>query len=343
MKPMLPVPVVRRLLRVKVKVSRNRLMQIAVSVFGLALVFAVAFSYFENVDFFTAFYWAVITIATIGYGDVTPKTEAGRIVAMVAAVAGISTFTALVSLLAENFISSSLRRMMGMHRVRYSNHYLVIGRGSSVSTCVNELLGAIERGELKLAPIVVVFPDEEERKRVELPEEVEVLIGDPTSRETLERARVDRASHVILALEDDSKAVFVTLMVKRMSKARVFVEVLSEDSVELLRGAGADRVVVSRSLAGRLLASSIFEPEVVDVIEDITSSVGGYDVAVMEGNAFWGRPYMEALRELKEREDVFLLGYYHNMPVLNPPLEEPIPPGAKLIVLRGSVSTGKLR
>ncbi|CAI1492671.1 Kef-type K+ transport systems, predicted NAD-binding component [Thermococcus nautili] len=341
MKPMLPVTVVRRLLRVRVKVSRNRLIQIALAVLLLAIAFATAFAYFEGVDFFTAFYWAVITMATIGYGDVTPNTEAGRIVAMVASVAGISTFTALVSLLAENFISSSLRRMMGMHRVNYTNHYLVIGQGSSVSTCVNELIGAIERGELGLAPIVVVFPSEEERKKVELPEEIEVLIGDPTNRETLERARVEKASHVILALEDDSKAVFVTLMVKRMSNAKVLVEVLSEESVELLKGAGADRVIVSRSLAGRLLASSVFEPEVVDVIDDITSSVKGYDVTVMDGRDFWGRPYMEALRELKETKNLFLLGYYRDGPILNPPLDEPIPEGARLIVLRGSISTGK--
>lgn len=338
---MLPVTVVRRLLRVRVKVSRNRLIQIALAVFLLAVSFAAAFAYFEEVDFFTAFYWAVITMATIGYGDVTPKTEAGRIVAMVASVAGISTFTALVSLLAENFISSSLRRMMGMHRVNYSNHYVIIGGGSSVSTCVNELIAAIERGELRLAPIVVVFPSEEERKKVELPEEIEVLIGDPTNRETLERARVEKASHVILALEDDSKAVFVTLMVKRISKAYVFVEVLSEESVELLEGAGADRVIVSRSLAGRLLASSVFEPEVVDVIDDITSSTKGHDVTVIDGRPFWGMPYIEAFRELKERQNLFLLGYYLNGPVLNPGLEEPIPEGAKLIVLRSYISTGK--
>jgi voltage-gated potassium channel len=339
---MLPVTVVRRLLRVKVKVSRNRLIQIALVVLLLAVVFATTFVYFEGVDFFTAFYWAVITMATIGYGDVTPKTEAGKIVAMIASVAGISTFTDLVSLLAETFISSSLRRMMGMHRVTYSNHYLVIGQGSSVSTCVNELIGAIERGELELAPIVVVFPSEEERKGVTLPDEVEVLIGDPTNKETLERARVEEASHIILALEDDSKAVFVTLLVKRMSQAKVLVEVLSEESVELLMGAGADRVIVSRSLAGRLLASSVFEPEVVDVIDDITSSFRGYDVAVVDGRAFWGRPYLETLRKLKEEKNLFLIGYYCDGPVLNPPLDALIPEGAKLIVLRGPTSTGKL-
>ncbi|WP_457742544.1 NAD-binding protein [Thermococcus sp.] len=126
---------------------------------------------------------------------------------------------------------------MGMHRVKCSNHYLVISQGSSVSPCVDKLPGAIERGGLKLAPIVVVFPSEEERKRVDLPEEIRVLIGDPTSRETLERANAERASHVVLALEEDSKAVFVTLLVKRMSQAKVLVEVLSEEGVELLDGA----------------------------------------------------------------------------------------------------------
>jgi len=338
---MIPVTVVRRLLRVRVKISRNRLLQIAFAVLLLAVIFAVAFAYFEGIDFFTAFYWAIITMATIGYGDITPSTVGGRIVAMIASVAGISTFTALVSLLAENFISSSLKRVMGMHRVKYSNHYLIIGQGSSVPTCVSELLGAIERGELKLAPIIVVFPSEEERRKVELPEEIEVLIGDPTNRETLERARVSGASHVILALDDDSKAVFVTLMIKRMSSAKVLVEVLSDESVELLKGAGADRVIVSRSLAGRLLASSVFEPEVVDIIDDITSSVRGHDVAVLDGREFWDRPYIEAFRELKAKDNVFLLGYYLDKPVLNPPLDESIPKGAKLIVLRSQDSTGK--
>ena len=338
---MIPVTLVRRLMRVKVKVGRSRLLKIALIVLLLSLLFAEAFSYFENVGFFTAFYWAVITMATIGYGDVTPKTEAGRVVAMIAAVAGISTFTALISVIAEYFISSSIRRMMGMHRVKYSGHYVIIGQGSSVSSCVKELLAAMERGELKVAPVVVVFPTDEERRKVELPEEVEVLVGDPQNRETLERAHVNSASHVILALEDDSKSVFTTLMVKRISPARVSVEVLSSESVELLRQAGADRVIVSRSFAGRLLASSVFEPEVVDVIDDLTSSLGGYDVAVLVRPDAWGKPYGEVLRTLREREGVFPIGYYLDGPVLTPELDEVVPEGAKLIVLRPAISTGK--
>ncbi|NJE04262.1 TrkA family potassium uptake protein [Thermococcus sp. MV11] len=331
---MIPVPLVRKLLKVKIKIGRNRLLQIAMAVLLLALLFASLFAYFEGLDFYTAFYWAVITMATIGYGDVTPQTSAGRAVAMVAAVAGISTFTALVSILAEYFISSSLRRMMGMHRVKYSGHYVIIGQGSSVPSCVNELISAISSGDAEPKPIVVVFPNEEERKGIELPEEVEVLIGDPTNPETLERAHIREASHVILALEDDSKSVFSTLMIKRMSRARVLVEALKAESVELLKQAGADRVILSRSFAGRLLASSVFEPEVVDVIDDLTTSLGRYDISVLLRRDLWGSTYIEALRKLHEENGYFLLGYYTDKPVLNPPLDERIPEGAKLVVIR---------
>ncbi len=341
MNTMIPLPLVRRLLKLRVKVGRSRLLQIALVVLLLGVFFAALFMYFEGVGFYTAFYWAVITMATIGYGDVTPHTAAGRAVAMVAAVAGISTFTALVSVLAEYFISSSLRRLMGMHRVKFSGHYVIIGQGSTVPSCVNELMSAISGGDAEARPIVVVFPDDGERKKVDLPEDVEVLVGEPTSRETLERAGVGDASYVILALEDDSKAVFTTLMVKRLSAAKVLVEALNAESVELLTGAGADRVILSRSFAGRLLASSIFEPEVVDVIDDITTALGRYDISVITRRDLWGLTYLDALKKLQSETGLFLLGYYTDAPVLSPDLDGRIPNGARLIVIKPSAFSGK--
>lgn len=330
---MIPYTVVRRLRKVQAKFRRNRFFLVLIGVIFIALVFAALFAYFEGLDFFTALYWAVITMATIGYGDVTPSTFPGRVLAMVASIVGISTFTALVSLLAEYMLSSSLRRMMGMHRIGDREHYVIIGQGTSVSSCVSELLSAIERGEAKPATIVVVFPSEEERRKVSLPEEVEVIIGDPTEEDTLKRAGVPRASHVMLALEDDSKAVFATLMIKRLSGARVFVEALKPESVPLLEQAGADRVITSRSLAGRLLASSIFEPEAVDVIEDLTSSLEGYDITVLERPDLWGTQYLEAFERL-HNEGYYLLGYYLNGFNLARRLDDVIPEGAKVVVIK---------
>lgn len=331
---MLPVNVVRRLLKIRYHVKRNRLFQLSLFVLALVVVFAIMFMWFEGVDFFTAVYWAVITMSTIGYGDVTPGTYWGRLVAMIAAFAGIASFTALVSLIAEFFISASIRRMMGMHRVRYSGHYVVIGTGSSVSNFVSELLGAISIGDAEERPIVVVLPNDDERRKADLPEGVEVLVGEPTNRETLERAGVPRASYVVLALGNDSTSVFTTLLVRQISKAKVLVEAIDAGNVPLLKGAGAERVVVSRGLAGRLLASAIFEPEVVDVLEDLTSATEGHDIGVIDYPAAWGRRYSEVLSELAGEKKVFPIGYVLESPVLGPGLDEVIPEGARLIVIK---------
>ena len=328
---MIPVPLVRHLMKLRIKLRRNKVIVLAAVVFLLALMFSIMFMYFEKVGFFTAFYWAIITMATIGYGDVTPSTYGGRIVAMVAAIAGISTFTALVSILAEYFIESSMRRMMGMHKIKYKGHYLIIGQGGSVLSCLDELKRAISAGQAEDNPIVVVLPSEEEKKRLPL-EDVEVLVGDPTNKDTLQRARVAEASYVLLTLEDDSKSVFVTLMVKQMSNAKVFVEALKRESFSLLKQAGADRVILSRTLAGRLLASSIFEPEVVDVIDDLTTSTGNYDVTVLTFPELSGLKFGAAWQILYEK-GYLPIGYVEDGIKLMPPLDSQLPQNPKVIVI----------
>ncbi len=148
--------------------------------------------------------------------------------------------------------------------------------------------------------------------------------------------------HVVLALDDDSRSVFVTLRVKSISSAKVLVEALSGDSIDLLKQAGADRVILSRGgLAGRLLASAVIEPEVVDVIDDITSSLGGYDITVVKLPEVWGgMMYSEALELVQKKYGLYLMGYYTDRPVLVPRLDSPVPEGSKLIVLREVKNNG---
>ena len=332
---MIPVPLVRRLIKLRFKLKRSKIFVLALAVILLAIILALLYMYAENVGFFTALYWAVITMATIGYGDVTPNTLLGRIIAIFASIAGIATFTAFVSILAEYFLSGSIRRMMGMHKVKFKGHYIIMGRGESVESALLELMDAISNKQAENRPIIVVLPDENERKRLNLPEETEVIIGEFTNRETLERVNVKDASHVLLALGDDSESVFVTLMIKQISKAKVFVEVLKHESVHLLKQAGADRVITSRTLTGRLLASSIFEPEVVDVIDDITTALGDYDITSIKVQEMEGKTFREAFEALYSK-GFFLLGYAKDRIYLIPPLDEKIPPGAKLLVIRST-------
>ncbi|MDK2983555.1 MAG: voltage-gated potassium channel [Thermococcaceae archaeon] len=332
---MIPVPLVRRLLKIRIKLKRSKIFALALAVVLLAIILALLYMYAEGVDFFTALYWAVITMATIGYGDITPSTALGRIIAIFASIGGIATFTAFVSILAEYFLSGSIRRMMGMHRVKFKDHYVIMGRGESVESALLELMDAISKNQAPKKPIIVILPNDDERKKLTIPEEVEVIIGEFTNRETLERANIGNAGYVLLALGDDSESVFVTLMIKQLSKAKVFVEVLKHESVPLLRQAGADRVITSRTLAGRLLASAVFEPEVVDVIDDITTALGRYDITSLRLPEMDRMAFGEAFKILYSK-GLFLLGYAKEEIHLMPPLDEPIPEGAKLLVIQSA-------
>ncbi|ACS91040.1 potassium channel family protein [Thermococcus sibiricus] len=333
---MIPLPLVRKLLKLQFKLKRSKLFALALAVVLLALVLALLYMYAENVGFFTALYWAVITMATIGYGDITPSTLLGRIIAIFASIAGIATFTAFVSILAEYFLSGSIRRMMGMHKVKFKGHYVIMGRGESIESALLELRDAISNGQAENKPIIVVLPDENERKKLTLAEEIEIIIGEFTNKETLERANIKDASYVLLALGDDSESVFVTLMIKQLSNAKVFVEALKHESVSLLKQAGADRVITSRTLAGRLLASSIFEPEVVDVLDDITTALGRYDITSMRIPEVEGMKFGEAFNILYNR-GLFLIGYATDEIHLMPPLDTIIPNNAKLLVIKSTM------
>ncbi len=72
-----------------------------------------------------------------------------------------------------------------------------------------------------------------------------------------------------------------------------------------------------------------------DVIDDITSSLGGYDITVVELPEVWGGvKYSEALELVQRKYNLYVMGYYTNRPVLVPRLDSPVPEGSKLIVLR---------
>lgn len=81
----------------------------------------------------------------------------------------------------------------------------------------------------------MVFFNEEECRKVEFLEEVEVFIGDFINKEIFERVWVESVFYVVLVFDDDLKLVFVIFCVKSIFGVKVFVEVLSVDSIDLLK------------------------------------------------------------------------------------------------------------
>ncbi|MFW6196195.1 MAG: potassium channel family protein [Thermoplasmatota archaeon] len=134
------------------------------------------------------------------------------------------------------------------------------------------------------------------------------IYGDPSKAEILEQAGIDRASIVILSMDDDSKNLITALHIKdRNPSARLIVKTNRSELKETMEIAGITFVTTPHELSGRLVASAAFEPDVANLIDDITTAtnIGGCDlreyVLSKKGTV------KNLSRELKEKTNTTLL------------------------------------
>ncbi len=270
------VIVVQRILRKRLfkRVVRNRAFYVVLFFVVSWITNALLFYYSEyvvagrtDIDIWTSLYWSIITMATIGYGDVTPVRGLGWIVAGFAAIMGILAYTLTVSVIADWFLSVSIRRSLGMAPLK-KKKILVIGGSPTCNEIIDELiLNGLEEEIGWLTP-----------EKPRSPPRVDYLIGDPIDENSLLKAGVQDADYIILCMEDDSKALHVALLAKKYNPNATYAALVSKHVMEeILKQAGVQHVLSHRVL-GRALASAVFEPEVLRILADIVSVKGKGDL-----------------------------------------------------------------
>lgn len=235
----------------------------------------------DNVDgaisFLDVVYFTMITVTTVGYGDIVPVTPSARLFDTVV-VTPVRIFVWLIFLgTAYSFV---FRRTWERWRTRMiernlSGHVIVCGFGNGGSATVAELLrkGCDPNG------IVVVDPDEE---RVQTAIEacgVMALKGDATRDATLLAVGVERAASVIVSPgRDDTTALIVLTARKLGPKARISASVRNEENEDIVKQAGADTVVNPINFGGHLLAQSISGGHAIDYLLDLATAGGAVEI-----------------------------------------------------------------
>ena len=312
-------------------VRRFRLLLTVALVFLLVLTLGAALFYYSEGDlwglsFAGALYWAFITATTIGYGDIYPQTPLGRLAAVLVAAGGIASFTAAVGVLGEALVEGATRRLLGYGATRERGHIVVLGWGPLVQVIIDD----IKHGD-KDARIVVVGRNLEPGSV----EGAEVVSGDPLNRVVLERAGVDRASHIIVSLGDDSETILATLRARKENpSARIIAVINDPDNEDMAKSAGADHVVLAEVLAS-LAASYIFEPAAAQVLVDMASTAKGeVDLREAPAGKYAGLRFIDALRRAKEEEDAIIIAVVRRgRLVANPSPDLVISEGDRIVML----------
>ncbi len=245
----------------------------------------------EGWGFLDAVYMTVITMTTVGYSEVRPLSEAGRIFNLFVMVGGVGLMLYILSVTVQAVVEDEVlkglfrRRRMRTKIEALEHHYILCGYGR-----VGREVAAVFRGEG--APFVVVDASEAAVAAAE-DDGIPTIRGNATHNETLRQAGVERARGLIAASGSDSDNVVITLTASAINPGlNIVARADDAETSEKLTMAGAGRVVTPYRIGGRRMAFSAIRPMAVDFFEDIVNpSRAGpriSEVEVLEGSPLAG-------------------------------------------------------
>ena len=219
----------------------------------------------EGMTPFDAFYMVLITISTVGFGEIKPLSEIGRGITLIIIISGISLLTYTLSQVATILVEGELRKILGRRKLEkqiaaMKDHYIICGYGRIGQIIVKELRAA-------KMPLVVVEQGAEGVAQLES-DGVLYLAMDATSDDALVAAGLQNARGLVTAVSSDADNVFIALSAKGL-RPDIFILARASDAKnerKLLR-AGASRVVCPYDMGGRRMAEILNKPTVVDFID----------------------------------------------------------------------------
>lgn len=225
------------------------------------------------------FYYAVVTLSTTGYGDITPMSQAARMVNILLITPARVLFLIILVGTTLEVLTEQYRTNLRLTRWRRTvkDHVIVCGYGTKGRSAVSALR---ETGFDKQQ--IVIVERNPAAVRQATADGLVTVDGSATSSAVLTQARVNAARAVIIATDTDEASVLVTLTVRQLTagKVRIIAAAREAENGPLLRQSGAHHVIVSSATAGRLLGVSASAPPLIDVVEDLLTPGEGMALAI---------------------------------------------------------------
>lgn len=224
-------------------------------------------------------YYAVVTLSTTGYGDITPTSPSARLVNVLVITPARVLFLIILVGTTLEVLTEQYRTNLRMTRWRKTvkDHVIICGYGTKGRSAISALLET----DFDKSRIVVV-----ERSATAVRQATSAglvaIEGSATRSSVLNEAHVKNAKAVIIATDSDDASVLVALTVRQLTagQVRIIAAVREAENAPLLKQSGAHHVIVSSATAGRLLGLSTSAPPLIDVVEDLLTPGQGMALAM---------------------------------------------------------------
>jgi len=247
----------------------NRTLRVGVVLLvSMLTIGTLAYVYLENFSLIDAFFMTIITISTVGFSEVHPLSDTGKIFTSGLIIASLGSLAYVGSNLARFVFDGELVNYLKTYRVdkkiqKLRDHVIIIGYGRNGEQVAMELMDyGIE--------FVIIDKRDTVISRVREDAGLLYIRGDATHEDVLKQAGVDFARALIATTPNDADNVFVALTARSMNPSLKIVSRASEmESVSKLKRAGVTNVIMPERIGGQRMAKLITQPDVVEFLEYI--------------------------------------------------------------------------
>lgn len=309
-----------------------QLLKIMLLIFAVVIVGALAILSAEYTDvnrqifnFFDAIWWALVTITTVGYGDLVPITVWGRIIGIIFIILGFSIFSTFTAFIASNFIDKKIKERKGLNKIRSKNHIMILGWNKSAQ----KILEFLNKRDPATLPGIVLVNELEEGDFTSIQNhfpdlQLSFIRGDFTNQEILAQANARDAKHIILLYDDskpntppsDERTIIAAHNLTYLKlKGKISIQLYDEKYLSALRRQRIQNVIIYDDLGGNLLGYSTVNPTIPDFLQAILKNEDGkgfkeIDIPV----EFINKSFKELCYHMKDIHNYLVLGIVTSRP-----------------------------
>ena len=267
------------------------------------------------------FWWAIVTMTTVGYGDFAPKTPEGRMFAVLVMFAGISLTAMFTAIISSIFVAKRIREEKGLEKVNIKNHIILCGWNRNADKIIDSIQYLAERGRKDI--VLINDLDEEEIARLKTRYRkirLHFVAGDYTSEQVLVKANLEVAETVIIIPSDisdsihnpDDKTILAALTIKGLEpNIRLIAYLHNRENLTHIKRANANEVVISDDFGAYMIASHVMNPGIPQTVNRLLDNVSKNRFKRVDiPSEFIGKPFDNLFNHFRKKNNSILVGVF---------------------------------
>lgn len=221
--------------------------------------------YIMHLNINNSIYYTIITIATVGYGDIIPVTPLQKLFSTSLAITGIGLIAYIFTIIINSFEKNLHDLRSGIHMEKrlaeMENHYVLCGFGRVGLSVFEEL-------KKRNQNVIIVDRDEKATEDIEENENIIVYNANATEDKTIKKLNIDKSLGVIIATGNDVENLFMVLTIRELYKdAWIITRASKKDNVKRLKHAGANKIISPEASGGVDIYFAAVQPNLVHITQ----------------------------------------------------------------------------